>query len=245
METEVTEVTEQAQGDLLAEAYHLRQAERETATEILGKRKNRARLIELVDEAAGLAELMICQISSFEVDCGPGCDWCCYQRVSATPAEVLRIADFLRQTRSPEELAALQQALAQLDAQTRGVSVQQRLGLKQLCPLLVDGGCSIYPVRPLTCRGYTSNSAAVCRRKVEEPEQPVKVEADPVRYIFCQGVLNGLDDGLADNGLEHGMVELIAALRIALDDPNSLKRWLKGERIFTDALSTPTPHLPD
>jgi Fe-S-cluster containining protein len=239
------EVVDQVAGDLLAEAYHLRQAERETANEILGKRKSRARLIELVDEAAGLAELMICQISNFEIDCGPGCDWCCYQRVSATPAEVLRIAEFLRQTRTPDELAVLQQNLAEIDPQTRGLTVDQRLRLKQLCPLLVDGGCSIYPVRPLTCRGYTSNSAAVCQRKVQDPEQAVKVEADPVRYIFCQGVLNGLDDGLADHGLENGMVELIAALRITLDDPNSLKRWLKGERLFTDALSTPTPHLPD
>jgi Fe-S-cluster containining protein len=240
-----TEIIEQAEGNLLAEAYHLRQAERETANEILGKRKSRARLIELVDEAAGLAELMICQISSFEVDCGPGCDWCCFQRVSATPAEVLRIADFLRQTRTPEELAVLQHALTETDSQTRGLTADQRLRLKQLCPLLVGGGCSIYPVRPLTCRGYTSNSAALCQRKVEEPEQPVKVEADPVRYIFCQGVLNGLDDGLADHGLENGMVELIAALRIALDDPNSLKRWLKGERLFAEALSTPAPNLPD
>ncbi|MBX3001332.1 MAG: hypothetical protein KF893_22615, partial [Caldilineaceae bacterium] len=140
-----------------------------------------------------------------------------------------------RRTRSAEDLAALHASIVELDAQTRGLSADERLRLRQLCPLLVDGRCSVYYVRPLTCRGYTSNDAGRCRSKVEAPDQPVHIEADPIRYFFAQGVLNGIDDGLATHGLEGGLVELIAALRIALDDPNPLKCWLKGERLFAGA----------
>lgn len=221
--------------DLLADAYELRQIERETATEILARKKSRARLIELVDEAVGLAEIAIGERSTFGAACEAGCVWCCYQRVSASPAEVLRIVDYLRRTHSAEDLAALHASVVELDAQTRGLSADARLRIRQLCPLLVDGRCSIYHVRPLTCRGYTSNDAARCRAKVDAPDQPVHIEADPIRYFYAQGVLNGIDDGLAKHDLEGGLVELIAALRLALDDPNLLRRWLRGERVFAGA----------
>ncbi|MEZ4834543.1 MAG: YkgJ family cysteine cluster protein [Caldilineaceae bacterium] len=221
--------------EVITEAYGMRQAEREQALRILSKKKSRARLIELVDEAVGLAEMEISQISMFRTACEAGCAWCCYQRVSASPAEVLRIADYLRRTCSPEELDDLRARLTATDAHTRGLSTQDRLALRVLCPLLVDGRCSIYHVRPLTCRGYTSSDVDACRRKVDEPETHVHIDADPIRYFFCQGVLNGIDDGLLANELEGGLVELIAALSIALNDDGALLRWLRGDRVFTGA----------
>jgi Fe-S-cluster containining protein len=220
--------------DLLATAYGLRQKERQAATGILAKKKSGATLIELVDEAVGLAEMEICQVSMFQAACEAGCAWCCYQRVSASPAEVLRIVDYLRKTRTAEELLDLRQRLAATDTLTHGRTAQARLALRQPCPLLVDGQCSVYHVRPLVCRGYTSDNVEACQRKIDHPDQHVHVEADPIRYFYCQGVLNGLDDGLYIHKLEGGLVELIAALRIALDDARSLKRWLQGERIFAD-----------
>jgi Fe-S-cluster containining protein len=221
--------------EVLASAYGLRLAERETAGEILAKKKSRARLIELVDDAVGFAEITIGEHSTFDAACEAGCVWCCYQRVSASPAEVLRIVDYLRQNHSPEELASLHARVVELDQQTRGLSAEERLSIGQPCPLLVDGRCSVYYVRPLTCRGYTSNDAFLCQRKTEEPDQTFHIEADPIRYFYCQGVLNGIYDGLTAHGLDGNMVELIAALRIALEDAASLKRWLKGERLFVEA----------
>lgn len=221
--------------EVLASAYGLRLAQREAAGEILAKKKSRARLIELVDDAVGFAEISIGEHSTFDAACEAGCAWCCYQRVSASPAEVLRIVDYLRQTHLPAQLAALYARVVELDPQTRGLSADERLHLQQPCPLLVDGRCSVYYVRPLTCRGYTSNDALLCQRRTEEPDQPVHIEADPIRYFYCQGVLNGIFDGLTAHGLDGDMVELIAALRIALEDDTILKRWLRGERVFAEA----------
>jgi Fe-S-cluster containining protein len=221
--------------EVLASAYGLRLAEREAAGAILARKKSRARLIELVDDAVGFAEISIGEHSTFDAACEAGCVWCCYQRVSASPAEVLRIVDYLRQNHSPEELASLHARVVELDQQTRGLSAEERLNIQQPCPLLVDGRCSVYYVRPLTCRGYTSNDVFLCQRKTEEPAQTFHIEADPIRYFYCQGVLNGIYDGLTAHGLDGDMVELIAALRIALEDAASLKRWLKGERLFAEA----------
>lgn len=220
---------------LLDEAYHLRLAERQAAQRILRKKKNRTRLIELVDEAAGLAEMASSQHSTFAPACEAGCVWCCYQRVTATPAEVLRIVDYLHETLMPDEVQTLHERIRTVDAITRGLTPQERLRLRLGCPLLVEGRCAAYHVRPLTCRGYTSSDAAVCQHKLDHPEQHVRVEADPVRYLFCQGVLNGLNDGLAASGLESGMLELNAALHIALDAPMLPKEWLDGEHVFIDA----------
>lgn len=225
--------------DVITEAYGMRQAERDDALRILGKKKSRATLIELVDEAVGLAEVEISQISMFRTACEVGCDWCCYQRVSASPAEILRIADYLRRTRSAEDLANLRAHLAAVDTQTSGRSSQDRLALRLHCPLLVDGRCSVYHVRPLTCRGYTSADVDACRHKVDMPAEKVHIDADPIRYFYCQGVLNGINDGLQAHELEGGLVELIGALSIALGDERALQRWLRGESVFDGAHVTP------
>lgn len=214
-------------------AYDLRREEGQAAARTLAK-KSRRTLIELVDDAVGLAEMEICQVSMFQAACEVGCVWCCFQRVSASPAEVLRIADYLRRTNAGQALAELRQRLADIDCLTHGRTAQERLALRLPCPLLIDGACSVYHVRPLTCRGYTSQRVEDCRRRLDHPEEHVHIEADPIRYLYCQGVLNGLNDGLDAHDLEGGLVELIAALRIALDDEISLQRWLRGEPIFAD-----------
>ncbi len=219
---------------LLVHVEAVRQEQAAWVTQRLQKRK-RGRLIELVDEAAGLAEGETMHLSDYEPACAAGCVWCCYQRVTATPAEVLRIVEYLRETLPAPELARLRAEISDAHIKTRGLSPAGRLATRQLCPLLVDGQCSVYYVRPLPCRGYTSNSVEACQQRVENPDRPVSVQGDPVRYLLCLGVLNGLSEGLAAAGMEGGTVELIAALHLALETPNALTRWLKGERIFERA----------
>ena len=70
-----------------------------------------------------------------EVKCIPGCIECCRQFgvPSRTTVEDERIKKFLReQGREP--------------GQARGTC----------CPYVSEAGCTIYPVRPLTCRLYGS-----------------------------------------------------------------------------------------
>jgi hypothetical protein len=48
-------------------------------------------------------------------------------------------------------------------------------------------------------------------------------------------VLDGLRAGVAQTGLWSEAVELIAALRIALAQPDAVERWLDGQPVFAPA----------
>ena len=68
--------------------------------------------------------------------CGPGCDACCKQAIPLTLLEGIVLVRYMQLHGSPEARRAL---LA-----PRGMD----------CPLLLNGQCAAYPVRPLACRRY-------------------------------------------------------------------------------------------
>jgi Fe-S-cluster containining protein len=116
--------------------------------------------------------------------CGPCCGICCYHWPEDTYSfEVRHIADYLKKHRSKEIkkiVSTLKEDISCLqniqDAVDRKFSVKKNrkaLGdadpydlvlssfyqFKRPCVLLgKDGSCSIYPIRPLTCRVYISFS---------------------------------------------------------------------------------------
>jgi hypothetical protein len=102
------------------------------------------------------------------------------------------------------------------------------------CPLLIDDRCMAYAVRPLTCRGYNSSDA----RRCEEALDGSGAAAVPV-YALQQRlttfVLDGLRAGLAESRLGDELLELTAALRVALEVPGAPARWLAGEAVFAPA----------
>ena len=77
------------------------------------------------------------------VECRKGCSFCCHLRVTATPLEVVRIAANIDHQRRSSVLSTAE-TVAGLDA-------RQRLVRSVPCPLLLEGACSAYEVRPLTC----------------------------------------------------------------------------------------------
>jgi Fe-S-cluster containining protein len=100
--------------------------------------------------------------------------------------------------------------------------------------LLVGDRCSAYPVRPLTCRGYNSSDARRCERALSSPggaEVPVYLPQQQLAAF----VLDGLRAGLGENRLDATLLELTAALRIALETPTVEERWLAGEGVFVPA----------
>lgn len=76
--------------------------------------------------------------------CGSDCPHCCKQPIPLTPAELLLIAEFVK-----KEMPA--------DIRRRWQEALQAVGddpLKAPCPFLIDGSCSVYPVRPIACRRF-------------------------------------------------------------------------------------------
>lgn len=132
-----------------------------------------------------------------EIFCDKGCSGCCTLAVNCTAGEALLIAKMLAQ----EQRENLKGYVARLkNAVPEAVDLKDylRLHRKELggCPFLVGGICSVYAVRPLSCRALLSSKnsywcaadfselpAAEKRAFVESLDR--EAVAFPMHYLAC------------------------------------------------------------
>lgn len=163
--------------------------------------------------------------------CQEGCAWCCYKRVGVAAPEVLRIAAYME--RLPP--ADRQQLIEQIQ---QGYEDRQRLrhdrsaANRLPCPLLVQNRCAVYPVRPLTCRGFNSSNAQAC---ADSLERRVAVPVYEPQLRVATFVLDGVRAGVTEAGLAGDLLELTSALQTALTVPQTAERWLAGEAVLASA----------
>jgi hypothetical protein len=98
----------------------------------------------------------------------------------------------------------------------------------------VDNRCSVYPVRPLTCRGFNSSNAHQCELSLDPRNQAVVPAYAPQQRLSTL-VLDGMRAGLVGAGLAGTLVELTAALHVALTDSDALDQWRAGKASFDAA----------
>jgi hypothetical protein len=87
-----------------------------------------------------------------------------------------------------------------------------------LCPLIVDGACPVYEIRPTVCRSFSSTDAGACERSLANDwETTIPIDYGPT------GALVAVQVGYQIAGPAHGhpylAVPLVPALRNALDQP--------------------------
>jgi Fe-S-cluster containining protein len=128
------------------------------------------------------ASSLITHLLSDTISCARGCDHCCHQRVGVTPVEAIVVALHIRATFTPADLDDLRLSLAGFVQSTRGLSAADRRSPAHACPLLKNQLCSVYDVRPLSCRGVHSFDQEACARELHDPE---------VRQAFLRGELPG------------------------------------------------------
>jgi len=100
--------------------------------------------------------------------------------------------------------------------------VENPLWARVRCPLLDDAdGCTIYNVRPLTCRAFTSRSEAACRKFIFEtdPASEGGVDQSPAHYRLHVEATHALIDAARNRGLPHGQTGFVAALLAELSTP--------------------------
>lgn len=162
------------------------------------------------------------------IDCGKGCATCCTLRVSATAPEVFLMARFIEATAAAYAQVGidLKQRLREADARTRGLDEAQRVTLRQRCPFIAQGACTIYKVRPLACRGHASYSRRACADAAAGRVDEVPFSG-PHRLVrsFVQSALQAV---LRERQLAFGAYELNQALVIALEIPDAAEAWLSG-----------------
>jgi Fe-S-cluster containining protein len=211
------------------------QAEREAVIGLLAGERTPAHARQVAQHAGWFASQLVDQLADTSaVACRAGCAWCCSLFVSATAPEILLIADYLRASCSAAQLAELRERLAQREQLLAGSSPQQRSAARRPCVLLVDGSCSVYPVRPLACGSWTSTNAKRCEESWRR-HWATTITANQLQLWLYGGVMLGLREGLAACELPAEQLDLTVALRIALDTPDADARWLAGEPIFAPA----------
>jgi len=99
--------------------------------------------------------------------CKAGCDHCCRYHIVMNIAEAQALAHYIRRELSAEQIAELRMRTHQWhewDNSRPGrpaaiISEQTDLSnYDHCCPLLVNGACSVYPVRPVVCRAHFVSS---------------------------------------------------------------------------------------
>jgi Fe-S-cluster containining protein len=203
-------------------------------------------LDDLVDEVHDFAADLTTRAIEASADpkrhlpvCHSGCDSCCrVHAVFVAPAEALRLASYLRATRSADDLAALRAALDELTPRTVEMSLQDRADARVPCPLLDEatGSCTVHPARPLLCRGYNSCDLSACLRQLETRDLQATPPCNAEQALVHKHVFAGLVLGAGRERIA-GPLELIDALRTALSTPDAEARWLAGEPVF-DACAT-------
>lgn len=169
--------------------------------------------------------------------CRRGCSFCCHAYVAVSAPEALLVAATIRSWPRGQRDAAIASIRA-TDDRTRGLAPHQRNGPEMPCPLLVDGRCSAYAVRPFSCRAEVSMDAGACERLMNGEAARRLAPAFPHRLKMMESTALAVAAGRA--GMRAGILEFNAALRIALDASDAEARWLRGEDVFAAAAVHPT-----
>ena len=168
--------------------------------------------------------------ASAEIQCRAGCSFCCYQNVDVTIPEAILVALQL----GDEADTRREAVLAAADA-CREIDDKARIATGIPCPLLVERRCSVYGVRPINCRSFTSPDAARCHeamRKLDSGNGAMDIEVYVVLRFLCGGEQAATRGLCRDLGLQDDMVELTQTLAAILRDPSLIGRWASGERVF-------------
>jgi len=167
--------------------------------------------------------------------CRDGCAWCCHFTVDVRAVEVFGILDFVTHHFSPARQAALRDEIEINSREVALLSEEQRMRRTAKCPFLEMGRCTIYSVRPQTCRNYHATDAAGCRQSFEEPGNlDIDPEFAPMVYQSGGAHVEGFSAAMQDAGFDTAAYELNQALAAALRQPEeSRRRFADGLKPFT------------
>jgi uncharacterized protein len=152
-------------------------------------------------------------------DCRAGCDACCHLYVMIPPGVAEAIGEYLVNRLDPAALAALRVELEKAAAAAKALADPSTL--RRRCPLLgADGLCTIYEVRPPTCRAFTSKSAAACRSLAFDPDGAVTaIPQNPSQFRVYVEASDALQKAALARGRPAHQTGLAAALLAVLPAP--------------------------
>lgn len=168
-----------------------------------------------------------------KVACFKGCSWCCYYRVVARTHEIIAIYTYINTELTESISSNIREEILATAKMVENMSDAKHIETNIKCPMLQNGRCSIYDVRPIKCAGYYSTSDHDC----EQLYHNTKVSAGvPVMDILEK---TGLQDDKVKAVIEYenhdtNEYELVTSLAALFKDPKLISRWRRnGKAIFT------------
>lgn len=146
--------------------------------------------------------------------CASGCAACCHLYVQIPPGIARLMADHIATRFSPAERDALYGRLEIAAAAVRNTAEPAKL--RHRCPLLgEDNRCTVYDVRPLSCRAFTSRSVARCNDVVfGDIADGTGVEQNAAHYRIHMEATFALEQAARGRGLpadQQGLAEALLA----------------------------------
>jgi Fe-S-cluster containining protein len=149
--------------------------------------------------------------------CSSGCAACCHLYVQVPPGTAAVMAGHIAAHFTPADREALRERLTVAAAAAREAPDPTRLRLR--CPLLGrDDRCSVYEVRPLSCRAFTSRSVARCHEVVfGETPAGTGVEQNAAHFRIHMEATFALEQAARHRGLPDQQKGLAQALLDEMD----------------------------
>jgi Fe-S-cluster containining protein len=132
-----------------------------------------SRIYHSVDETAARELLLLQSKNGITPTCKRGCFECCSQFILINRSEAHALGQFIRRRFSADEKDHLKFRTRQWHLWNDNRSERFPLsgsrpevfpGSRPFCPLLIDGSCSAYSMRPVTCRThFVCSSPLFCR----------------------------------------------------------------------------------
>lgn len=173
--------------------------------------------------------------------CVEGCSLCCWLRVDTYAHEVFLIAEHVRANFSKGEIEALMERLAAHSERVLPLTPLEHATRNIACPLLREGRCSVYAVRPLACRRQHSLSLAACQFTFDHPtDLSAPSDHHGELHAALSEAMRERAAHYAELGYDVTIYELGTALEEALSDPESWESWRGRLEAFVRASITPT-----
>lgn len=116
------------------------------------------------------------------------------------------------------------------------MTAQQRVEARIPCPMLEEDRCAAYEARPTACRAATSYDRSGCERALSNPGAAAAVPFSAVAKSMCDATRGAACGSAMEAGLDGRLLELVAAVRIAIERPDAGGEWARGRPAFRFAV---------
>ncbi len=166
--------------------------------------------------------------------CEPGCDLCCHLPVILSVPEALIVGQYVKEKFDEKERRKfVERAQKKLDDVRKG---ENPFGP---CAFLENHRCSIYRVRPLSCRKWHSMNMDKCIQSIESPDSTaLGAEIDQTRARIFDTAIDSLFCALKALPVKNAYFELSETLIEYLEHESPLESWSAGEKVFEDSQET-------